>query len=240
MRSEHLERFYAILDKLERRLGGARILGDCTSRTNWPLRGVYFFREAGELRSDGRSHRVVRVGTHAIEINKDSILWDRLRAHRGTLRGSRPGGGYHRSSRFRLWVGTAILARDSHLCPSWMVGNTDAEAAIRFGVTKEEIQQRELPFEMQVSAVIRAMPFLWLSIDDAPGPDSERAYIEGHSTKLLSNYHGEPIDASSKDWLGQHCASPSARGSGLWSVEHVTGRYDPVFLDRLETLVERH
>ena len=34
----------------------------------WPARGVYFFREAGESRSDtGEGLRVVRVGTHALK-----------------------------------------------------------------------------------------------------------------------------------------------------------------------------
>jgi hypothetical protein len=51
-RLEHLVRFYAILDQLERTLGGPRRLADCRGRMDWPQRGVYFFRESGESRTD--------------------------------------------------------------------------------------------------------------------------------------------------------------------------------------------
>ena len=235
-RSEHLERFYATLGELELRLGGARMLGQCNGTMYWPERGVYFFREPGEFRSDGRSHRIVRVGTHAIKYSQKSTLWQRLRQHRGNLRGA--GAGNHRSSRFRLWLGTAILARDGNLCPSWMVGNAAPEAALLFGVTAEEIQEWERLLEIQVSKVIGAMSVLWLSIDDAPGPHSLRAYIKRNSAALLSNYGKEPpLDRWSDDWLGKHCASPYVSKSGQWSVNHVTEHYDPAFLERLESLV---
>jgi hypothetical protein len=241
-RLKDLERFYAILDELERRLGGARLLGKCTALMTppWCNWGVYFFRESGELRSNGRSQRIVRVGTHTS--NCPGALWRRLRGHRGTLRGTRPGGGYHRGSRFRLWVGTAILARDGHDCPSWIVGNDDAEAALHFGITKKELLRRELPVEMQVSVVISTMPFLWLPIEDNSGDTDSNARddIEKQCTRLLSNYYKEPLDAPSEDWLGQHCCRAKVRQSGLWSVEYVDDEpYEPAFLGRLESLVEK-
>lgn len=40
-----LIRFYAILKKLETKIGGIRILSGCSGRMNWPSRGVYFFVE---------------------------------------------------------------------------------------------------------------------------------------------------------------------------------------------------
>ena len=43
-RVDHLLEFYRIVGVLEERLGGARMLAEC-SRPNWPQRGVYFFME---------------------------------------------------------------------------------------------------------------------------------------------------------------------------------------------------
>ena len=216
-RSKHLVRFYAAMDELERRLGGARILGQCAGRMTWPPRGVYFVREPGELRFDGRSPRIVLLGTHAIKNpNEKSQLRGRIRTHRG----NRDGGGNHRGSSFRLCVGQAILERDHHSCRSWAVGRMAATAARRFGVTSAEILRDERPIEEKVSAVICAMSILWLPIDDAPGPDSKRADIERNSTALLSNYNHqrEPLDPQSKGWLGQHSPNERVCRSGLWSL----------------------
>lgn len=58
-------RFYLLLNALAGRVGGTRLLRDCTGAQNWPRHGVYFFFEDGEQRADG-SRRVVRVGTHAL------------------------------------------------------------------------------------------------------------------------------------------------------------------------------
>jgi hypothetical protein len=61
-----IKAFYGILAALEVKLGGKRILSECTGRMNWPNRGVYFFFEPGEMRRDsGAPPGVVRVGTHA-------------------------------------------------------------------------------------------------------------------------------------------------------------------------------
>jgi hypothetical protein len=51
-RREHLVRFYSILDNLQHKIGGARKLADCSGRMDWPKRGIYFFREQGENRSN--------------------------------------------------------------------------------------------------------------------------------------------------------------------------------------------
>jgi len=40
-----LVRFYEIIDSLSEKIGGPRILADCTGRMGWPERGVYFFQE---------------------------------------------------------------------------------------------------------------------------------------------------------------------------------------------------
>jgi len=58
-RIDHLRAFYSILDDLETKLGGARTLAPSSGRLNWPTRGVYFFGESGENRSDsGASPRI--------------------------------------------------------------------------------------------------------------------------------------------------------------------------------------
>ena len=58
---QDLIRFYSILNQLEKAIGGARVLADCGGRMTWPARGVYFFREAGENRSD-RARGLVLYG----------------------------------------------------------------------------------------------------------------------------------------------------------------------------------
>ncbi|HTV26286.1 MAG TPA: hypothetical protein VMF32_00715 [Xanthobacteraceae bacterium] len=102
-RYDDLLRFYDLLARLEEKIGGARVLSDCSGRMNWPQRGVYFFFEPGELRSDtGNGPRVVRVGTHALTDTSRTTLWKRLSQHRGT---GNAGGGNHRGSIFRLLIG---------------------------------------------------------------------------------------------------------------------------------------
>jgi len=124
-RIEDLVRFYSILDNLESRVSGARTLADCKGRMHWPARGVYFFREPGENRSDtAPGPRIVRVGTHALKAGGSTTLWDRLSAHRGQLPS---GGGNHRGSIFRLIVGTALVGRDGHSFPTWGEGSSAAK-----------------------------------------------------------------------------------------------------------------
>src|SRR5262245_17760472 len=106
-RGDHLIRFYSILDKLERNIGGACKLADCSGRMPWPRRGIYFFRESGESRSDtGKGPRIVRVGTHGLKAGSGTKLWTRLSQHKGQ---PSTGGGNHRGSIFRLIVGAALL-----------------------------------------------------------------------------------------------------------------------------------
>jgi len=224
-RQDDLRIFYATLADLESRLGGARTLSQCTGRQDWPRRGVYFFREDGENRSDsGIGPRIVRVGTHALTQRSGTTLWTRLSQHRGQ---TRSGGGNHRGSIFRLIVGTALIARHGYDYPTWGQGNT-ATAEIRAG---------EASLEREVSKVIRAMPFLWVAIEDQPGPESQRGYIERNAIALLSNYSRPALDPPSRDWLGHYCNRERVRKSGLWNSSHVDETYDPAFLDQLAKLV---
>lgn len=224
-RLDDLVRFYSILDTLEQNIGGAKTLADCSRRMDWPQRGVYFFRETGENRSDtGTGPRIVRVGTHALKAGGSTTLWGRLSTHRGQLRS---GGGNHRGSIFRLIIGTALIRRDDHEFPTWGEGSSAGKA----------IKAAELELECAVSRVIGNMPFLWLSIGDEPGPDSLRGRIERNSIALLSNFRKPPLDSPSSQWLGHDCDRERVKASGLWNQNHVDVGYDPFFLDDLEKLV---
>jgi hypothetical protein len=223
-RFQHLIRFYSIFDKLERKIGGARRLKECSRLMDWPSRGVYFFHEAAENRTQsGYGARIVRVGTHALKAASGTKLWTRLSQHKGQSNL----GGNNRGSIFRQIVGAALINRHGYDCPTWGVGNT----------AKNDLRRREHFIECEVSGTIGNMPFLWLTIDDEAGPDSLRGCIERNSIGLLSNYRRSPLDPPSHDWLGRHCNRERVRGAGLWNSNHVDNQYDPAFLDILERLV---
>lgn len=223
----HLKRIYELLDRLESKVGGRTPLASCSGRMKWPERGVYFFFEHGEERTNtGSGPRVVRVGTHALTTSSRTTLWNRLSQHRGV---SRSGGGNHRGSVFRKHVGKAILAATPGLeCRTWGDGSS----------ASPDIRRSEQAIEERVSSVIGAMPIIWLPIDDAAGPESDRGYVERNSIALLSNYRKPPIDPPSAAWLGHHCNSERVRCSGLWNSNHVEEDYTPDFLDRLAALIE--
>ena len=227
----HLEdtiKFYQQLDELEHANGGKCILTNCHGRMEWPQRGIYFFFEEGELRSgSGRGSRVVRVGTHALMVKSRTSLWNRLNQHRGTLN---PLGGNHRGSIFRLLVGDAMIrGGDINGVDTWGHGSN----------APREIREVERPMEVQVSHHIGVMPFLTLPIDDAPGPDSLRGYIERNAIGLLSGYSTEPVDPMSAEWLGLNSSRERVRKSGLWNNNHVDENYDPDFLQVLRDLILR-
>jgi hypothetical protein len=222
--------FYTILDLLEHKLGGKRVLASCDGRMNWPQRGVYFFFESWEMRiHSGEGPRVVRVGTHALTRGSQTTLWNRLSQHRGSIKS---GGGNHRGSIFRLHVGTALINRDAWpqaITGTWGKGS----------IANSDVRQAEKSLEKAVSRHIRQMPFLWLAVKDAPNPTSLRGIIERNSIALLSNYNStdNALDPPSLNWLGLLADREFVRRSGLWNVQHVTEAYDPSFLDLLERLV---
>ncbi len=216
-----LERFYSLIDRIS---GRARRLTECSARSGWPRRGVYFFREPGEYRTGHPDvSRIVRVGTHAVSANAKSTLWSRLHAHRGHASGT----GNHRGSVFRRHVGAAMIARDGIPLDSWGPGGS-APKAVR--VAEEEHERR-------VSAYIGAMDVLWIEVDDAPSPSSARSWIERHAIALLSR-RLHPPDPSSPDWLGRHAPADEIRRSGLWNVNYVDASYDSSFLDDLEFFID--
>lgn len=225
-----LARLYQLLEGLCDRVGGYCYLRDCDGHPGWPERGVYFFFDHGETRKGGNGLRVTRVGTHAVYSGSRGTLWQRLLQHKGTTAGAYPGGGNHRGSIFRLHVGTALLNSRSYgadIRHSWGRG----------GSASYKVRMIELPLERDVSAFIRNLPFLWLSVPDHPGPDSDRKVIEANAVALLSNRGRNPIDPPSSKWLGSHASEGAVRESGLWNVNHVNGSYEASFLDVLSRYV---
>lgn len=224
-RSSDLDRFYQAVfarDIDERQ--GAR-LRDLPGASCLPSRGVYLFFEDGEFRADGVTPRVVRVGTHAVSSGSKTKLWDRLRAHRGSERGS----GNHRGSIFRLHVGKALMARSRDCVSSWGKGSTVPESVRN----SASARTAEFKLEQLVSQTIGSMRVRWIEINDEPGADSARAEFERNAIALLSSEEGG-LDNSSKIWLGRWSAEPGIRKSGLWNLNHVGGAYDRSFFRLLD------
>lgn len=224
--ASHLERFYAILDRLSQDGNQGRPLRDYSGKAGLPARGVYFFREPGEYRFGAAGPlRIVRVGTHAVSLNAKSSLWGRLRMHLGT----RGGSGNHRGSIFRRHVGSALLARQGQVMESWGAGSSVAKQLREDSAAMAA--EREM--EQRVSEYIGGMSILWVNVPDAPSAESLRSFIEKNAIALLSNKR-MPLDSSSPAWLGRHSPREEIRQSQLWNLNYVDGTYDPAFLDQLD------
>lgn len=228
-RRSDLDRLYELIAELRRRVGGARLLRECSKATGWPSRGVYFFFEQGEFRESG-GLRVVRVGTHAVSAGSTTTLWNRLVTHRGVRDGPNAGGGNHRASIFRRHVGEALIKRDRIASPgatTWAKGGSASRA----------VRAAEHDIETRVSEHIGAMPLLWIEVEDEAGTASDRKRIEANTIALLSNVTYEAVDEASRDWLGRYSSHSAINRSGLWNVDHVDEDYDASFLDLLEHYV---
>ena len=180
---------------------------------DWPRRGVYFFFEPGELRTtSGAGLRVTRAGTHALKAGSRSTLWGRLGMHRGPRTGQYAGGGDHRASVFRKHVGAALIRRDcwsKTVTQDWGKGSS----------ASRDVRDREHRLEQAVSQHIRKVPFLWVGVDDEPGPCSVRGYVECNAIALLSNfcYRDAPIDPSSHGLaIAQRARRYGSLVSGTW------------------------
>lgn len=227
-RCDQITRLYKQLGSL----GEPRKLADVDGRS-LPRRGVYFFYEDGERRSDtGVGRRVVRVGTHALGKGSRSTIGGRLAQHRGSARG-----GNHRSSIFRLLVGQAILSTESVGCASWGLKSERRMAAMELGRTSGDLKGEEERTEARVNALLAEMRVHVLEIDDEPGPDSLRGYVERNAIALLSNCAREPLDRCSTGWLGLKSNRPLVVSSGLWNQRHTTEYPDADFIDRLSGMI---
>lgn len=229
-RNGDLDRFYQLLGRLENRVGGIKQLKHCDGYMDWPDRGIYFFFTNEEQRADGDHLRLTRVGTHAVSEGSGTTLWNRLRTHRGSLSGTYEGGGNHRGSVFRERVGEALIERHGlqDMYPEWSHGSSAGR----------ELRLSELELEKRVSGYIRGLPFLWVAVDDEPGRNSDRAYLERNAIALVSNYDKPSIDSRAEEWLGKDSLSEPIRNAGLWNVDHVEETYNRAFLDKLEDSIE--
>ncbi len=183
---------------------------------------------SGEFRADsGSGLRVVRIGTHALRQGSGTTLWTRLVRHKGQIRS---GGGNHRASVFRRLVGTALIESGGLKCPTW--DNRSSTAS-------REVRDSERSLETSVSRTTGKMPFLWLAVEDEPGPSSLRGHIERNAIALLSNYACPAIDSPSASWLGNLCNREKIRCSGMWNSNHVEECHDPAFLDQFVNLISQ-
>lgn len=140
-------------------------------------------------------------------------------------RGTKAGGGSHRSSIFRHHVGVALLRLEGRNLATWH----DKKSP------KEKVEERA--HELEVSRRICAMSVLWVNVPDLPGPTSDRAVIERNAIALLSNKLS-PLDPPSNEWLGRSSVEPRIVRSGLWNLNHVEEGYDSRFLDVLDRYVD--
>ncbi|NMC44951.1 MAG: hypothetical protein GYA46_13615 [candidate division Zixibacteria bacterium] len=194
-------------------------------------RGIYLFFDPYEMRSDGVTHRVVRVGTHSIKNGVGfATLWGRLKQHKG----NEAGGGSHWCSIFRDLVGTALGNRDHNAPECW----TDPS------VIYKEVKEIEIPHEKRVSEYIRPLPFVIIKVDPHPDPDNHRKYLETNLIALLSNFNGRVAtpactDEPSATWLGRYAGNPKVVESGMWNSMDIKTHYDPDFFNLLEHYIDR-
>lgn len=220
---KHIDKFYELIRCLENGLSGKKRVSELDGKC-LPAKGIYLFFEDGEVRKLKNELRVTRVGTHGVSMGAKSTLWNRLKTHKG----KHDLGGNHRGSIFRLHIGNAIINKNNNrqLYSNWGVGQSAGK----------DITAAENDLETEVSLYIAQMKLLWLSVGDASGPASDRAYLEKNIIGLLSQSN-KPIDPPSADWLGNYSLKDIIRKTGLWNLDHTGYKYDPRFLDVLEEYV---
>ena len=234
-RNEDLDYLYELLNKLEKINGDKRTLKDPAACNNLPRHGIYFFFSGEEKRELGKEMRITRIGTHAVNSQSKRTLRDRLRQHQGNItKRGRIDGGSHRGSAFRKLVGFVLIHRDNlkGIYPEW--GSIKKKKT-----SPPNVRADEHELEKKVSYYIRELPFTWLEVDDSPGSNSERAYIETNSIALVSNYKKTPLDPRIDSWLGKHCPKEEVQESELWNIKDVKKEYDKSFLGLFEKYIKK-
>jgi IS5 family transposase len=217
-------KFYSLLNRLQE--GRDSIPFSKVQGKQFAKAGVYFFSDKVEMTRFNFTvaNRLVRIGTHGVSKGSKSLLWQRLRTHRGNDDGT----GSHRSSIFRLHVGKAMLALQREENATWGQGSTAGK----------DIRDAEELIESKVSAYLGDLTVTHLPILDAASADSDRSYIEMNSISLLTG--GGALDVPSPHWLGNSSPTAQIRESGLWNVNYVGELYDRDFLSVFEELIARH
>lgn len=129
---------------------------------------------------------------------------------------------------FRKLVGDAMTALTPRLrIDTW--GRKDSAS--------RAVRDSERPLERLVSQRIGDMSVVFLPLEDEPGRDSLRGFIERNAIALLSGYVGAVIDPPSPDWLGCHSTRERVRRSGQWNNNHVDESVDTAFHEIFHDLV---
>lgn len=218
------------------------ILENCDGRMDcWKKskRGVYLFFNHDEKRSDGKTHRIVRVGTHSIKSAEgEATLWKRLKQHKGN---DSDGAGNHRGSIFRLLVGDALIKRDGEGPATWGQGSKIPENHRE--KSDAESGGEEPNHEKKVSEYIRKLPFLFVKVDPKNNGAKDRKYLENNLIALISNINRKSRnqlcpDLPSPEWLGHHSTRDAVRDSALWNNNGTKGNYDSKSLDLLKHYIE--
>jgi hypothetical protein len=192
-----------------------------------PAQGVYFFFEPGEYLPDGKTPRVVRIGTHAVQMGSNATLSERMKQHWG---GSKAGNGRHRMSVHRELIGFALRNKLGLDYKFWGDRNYKSD---------KSVLEAEKDLELRVSECIRNFEFTVLEIPGDAHKENDRAFVERNAIALLSHYGKELGDgASSPEWLGRHSGDASVIQSGLWNRQGVFGVVDADFPERFQHLAE--
>jgi hypothetical protein len=223
--TQQIKRFYELLDQVQKKCP-RRVFGELSSTMPLPQQGVYFFFEPGEYREDGKSPRVVRIGTHAAQAGSSASVFSRIKNHWGS---NKEGHGKHRMSVHRELVGLALINRDQLNYPHWKDRKyKDDKLVIE--------QEKEL--ELKVSEYIRACEFTVLEVPGESHANNDRSFIEANAIALLSNYGRDEKGAFvSSNWLGKYNGDDRLVQSGLWNKVGVFRDVHPEFLDRFEVFV---
>lgn len=173
-----------------------------------------------------KTPRIVRVESN-LKQKEDATLHSQLLKHRGNIAGPYMGGGDHRQSLLRKYIGSALMNKYNKYCNTWE--EPKANTVIR---------KLEHWLEMEISKHIQKMQVLVIPIESGNEEIKKLAlYIEENIIALLSNFYKYPIDSPSPEWLGRYCQNNLVQISGLWNTHGVMKRYDRGFLQWFEKII---
>ena len=87
-----------------------------------------------------------------------------------------------------------------------------------------------------MSAFLAKTRVLWLDVQDEPGSQSDRAFIERNVIGLLSR-HSIIADDWRSQWLGFDSENLDIACSGLWNLDHLYYQPHEQFLDVLSAYI---
>lgn len=239
-RPTKLQEFHQKLGVLRDTTGGPFYLSDADNNYNWPDRGIYVFFDHGTdpLVDPVSDWSITRIGTVGVSTGSTSTLWDRLRAHRGTIDSTYGDmGGNHRGSIFRKHVGRAFIERDSLSddYPYWGIAHRN----LPDDVSTTEIREQEHELEQRVSEYIRTLPFLVINIPGDAGPDADRALIEKNLIALVSHARRTNPELQKDDWLGDRSPRAEISRTQLWNIQHVSSFYSDDIIQQVTPYINQ-